>query len=506
MRLLLSKKLRLSRIGTIYKNENGAALIIGLMFVAILAMLGTSAVIMTTTDIQIGANYKSSVQTLSVAEAGIQEALFRIGLPDSTKTIADWGSQVNINGVTNAYIGDLSSGGYDPDWQVKIHFVEDATTLTSPDTATLLPKDDWPNMNYDGVVIRHEKESDIGVDLNGDGDKNDLVFYSPSAGKNATNSPPGEGKPITWIESIGKNGTAEHKICVEATNQVFAINSKGAVVVNNPPNFSGNSTILGFNFKKETSPDFDGTGNEKTIYQIKDKIGDPGLNIDHYGNNSDDDPTDIETGDDAVDVPYVVDNSGNWMLQDGGHLPGAVSTGDLISPSGSNDVFGGNGTQPWKDEGLSSWEPIQDVLFDPAVYPDAAERLSMLNDLLAKANVTDADLAGEKLTKAPLGIIHVTGNLDLANDTPLPSSGYGEGLMYVEGNLKVSGNIAFKGLIFVKGDADITGTFWNLGVIFVKGTTIDMLGSATTLYSKQILDELEDFTKTVKTISWRNIF
>ena len=487
-----------------FSDEKGMVLVVGLLLIVVLLLLGTTAVMTSTTDMKISSNYKTSNQAFYVAEAGIQEALFRISLVnDGTKTIAEWGSQVSVNGVTNAYIGDPSPGGYDPNWQVKIYFVEDAATLTSPHTATLLPKANWPNMNYDEVTIRHEKESDIGVDINGDGDKDDLVFYDPSVDKNATNSPPGVGKPITWIESIGKSSTSQHKICVEATKEVFAIDSKAAISVNNTPNFTGNSKILGFNFKKETDPGF---SSNTTINQISGRIGDPTLSKDHYG-----DTATVEadgTGDATIGVPYAVDGSGNWMLQDSGHLPGAVSTGDLISPSGSNTVFGGNGTQAWKDESIPSWLPIQDVIFDPAIYSDAGERLSMLNDLLAKANVTDADLeTNDHLkNKEPMGIIHITGDLDLGNDTPLPSSGYGQGLIYVEGNLKVSGSIKFKGLVFVEGDVDISGTFWNLGIILVKGTTVNLVGNATTLYSKEVLDDLEDFTKIVKVISWKNVF
>jgi len=59
-------------------NENGAVRVIGLMFIAILAMLGTTAVVMTTTDMQIGANYKTSVQALNAAEAGHEEARARL--------------------------------------------------------------------------------------------------------------------------------------------------------------------------------------------------------------------------------------------------------------------------------------------------------------------------------------------------------------------------------------------------------------------------------------------
>ena len=51
----------------------------------------------------------------------------------------------------------------------------------------------------------------------------------------------------------------------------------------------------------------------------------------------------------------------------------------------------------------------------------------------------------------------------------------------------------------------MTGTFWNLGTVLGKGETANVLGNATLLYSKEVLDDLEEFTRTVKIISWRNV-
>ena len=61
-------------IRMIYNNEKGFVLPVGLMFLAIIVILGTTAVIITTTDLKIGTNYKLSEQTFYVAEAGIQRA------------------------------------------------------------------------------------------------------------------------------------------------------------------------------------------------------------------------------------------------------------------------------------------------------------------------------------------------------------------------------------------------------------------------------------------------
>ena len=58
----------------IHKNEKGMVLPLGLMFLAIIAILGTTAVIVTTTDLKIGSNYRASEQAFYVAEAGIERA------------------------------------------------------------------------------------------------------------------------------------------------------------------------------------------------------------------------------------------------------------------------------------------------------------------------------------------------------------------------------------------------------------------------------------------------
>jgi len=54
-----------------HRNEQGAALVIALIFLAILALLGSTAVILSTTDIQIASNYKGTVQSFADAGAGV---------------------------------------------------------------------------------------------------------------------------------------------------------------------------------------------------------------------------------------------------------------------------------------------------------------------------------------------------------------------------------------------------------------------------------------------------
>ena len=75
----------------IYKNEKGMVLPLGLMFLAIITILGTTAVILTTTDLKIGSNYRASEQAFYDADAGVQYVLKKLAvdLDDSDSTTVD---------------------------------------------------------------------------------------------------------------------------------------------------------------------------------------------------------------------------------------------------------------------------------------------------------------------------------------------------------------------------------------------------------------------------------
>jgi len=66
------------QVCTILSNEKGMVLPLGLMFLAIIAILGTTAVIITTTDLKIGSNYRASKQAFYAAEAGASQAKSKI--------------------------------------------------------------------------------------------------------------------------------------------------------------------------------------------------------------------------------------------------------------------------------------------------------------------------------------------------------------------------------------------------------------------------------------------
>lgn len=62
-------------IGLARINENGAVLVIALMFMAILGLLGTTAFVITSTDLQVGGNYRANAESFYDADAGVNYAI-----------------------------------------------------------------------------------------------------------------------------------------------------------------------------------------------------------------------------------------------------------------------------------------------------------------------------------------------------------------------------------------------------------------------------------------------
>lgn len=93
----------LNIIRSAYADEKGIVLISVLALVSILALVGGVAVITTNTDIKISSNYKTSVEALYAAQAGIEEARTRLRGPPSTAN----------------YAGDTDTD-FDEDWSAYI--------------------------------------------------------------------------------------------------------------------------------------------------------------------------------------------------------------------------------------------------------------------------------------------------------------------------------------------------------------------------------------------------
>ena len=121
-------------------------------------------------------------------------------------------------------------------------------------------------------------------------------------------------------------------------------------------------------------------------------------------------------------------------------------------------------------------------------------------DLLDQADTTKADLdAGDP----PLGFTYIVGNYTFNNSTASPGTN-DFGLMYVTGNLHISGSQIFKGVIFIDGTLTITGNPTVLGAILVRGTTEITAGTGnmTLLYSRKAAELGIQAGHPWRTLSW----
>ena len=139
-------------------NQNGIVLILSLVFLCILALLGSTAVVLTTTDMKIGGNYKSSTQAFSAAQAGIAEARLRLkgsntvsGYVGDTGTTADplWSAYILTSGTWTT-ADDLE---YNNNY---LNYFPSCTSFTST-TASVNTLQSTVDVDY-FVKIKHKRE------------------------------------------------------------------------------------------------------------------------------------------------------------------------------------------------------------------------------------------------------------------------------------------------------------------------------------------------------------
>ena len=90
-------------------NNHGAALIMALMFVVVLALLGATTVTVTTLSSQASGNYKAGIQSFQAAEAGAEEARARLRgnatsqITDAAPTQTTWQAYIGSTAQAQAY-------------------------------------------------------------------------------------------------------------------------------------------------------------------------------------------------------------------------------------------------------------------------------------------------------------------------------------------------------------------------------------------------------------------
>ena len=219
----------------IYKNEKGMVLPLGLMFLAIIAILGTTAVIVTTTDLKIGSNYRASEQAFYAAEAGIEEARARLrGL----STADDYaGDPSPYDPWWSAYILTSDSWQISNDSGYNANYNNYIPTSISHTNTTITANSLQTDISY-FVKIRHKREYDaeqsghtISSPQYSDGDGNtginpvsapgNIIYYGygdpsqPTTAVQFTTSGATEHKPVEIITGYGQSSGSLKTVEIE---------------------------------------------------------------------------------------------------------------------------------------------------------------------------------------------------------------------------------------------------------------------------------------------------
>jgi hypothetical protein len=143
------------KIPLTHNNEQGIALVISLMFLALLSILGTTAYVMTGTDLKIGRNYQASAESFFDAEAGVNfaEAGIESALNSGSITLP------TTIGGTATLTYTVPSG---------FSFSLSPITLIANNTYSLTSTGNGPNNSQAQIVVRYSRASAINFAAFGD--------------------------------------------------------------------------------------------------------------------------------------------------------------------------------------------------------------------------------------------------------------------------------------------------------------------------------------------------
>ena len=194
----------------ICQNEHGIVTGVALLLLAALALLGTTAAVVTSTDLLIGGNYKLSEQAFYAAEAGVEEARARLRgsaaakINDATPSSTAW----------KAYIGPLAMA------QAK-GFSTGSSSHSRVDSLQT-------NMNY-VVEIRHK----VAVD-----DPTKVMYWDGILKRNTST-----GANIYLVTSTGYTGNSNRTVQAEVT-RASPLTVPGPLYVEASANIQGSSTVI----------------------------------------------------------------------------------------------------------------------------------------------------------------------------------------------------------------------------------------------------------------------
>jgi len=401
-------------------GQEGSVLVVTLLILFAISIMGATLAMVSSMDLKISGNQRKTSQALFVAEAGLNEAIHRLSLPDPT--------DVTISGWTgNAAIADAEP--FDPNWTAMIYLTSPATAPAgggSIVTTGTLQDLTQPHLEYsapsgtDGVITIQHK----GRDLDGDGtrDADEIVRFDPLGvpPENCTS-----GYPVEVVTVTGRFADGERVIQAEVTKKTVTVRTLGALYVDKAVKLTGNCAFCGYDHPYDTP---EGTKPDKNAC-----------------------------------YPYH---------QTTGHLPGVTATGDQVKTQGSSDVRGD--PMPINNAATNPFYSLDEVLGLPlnevqkmltkADHNSIVNPLNGITYINGDANIT-SNLRGE-------GLLYITGDLHAAGNFIF------KGLIYVEGDVHMTGTPWVLGSLIVRGTGDFNFSSGNAAVLYSSETLSRVLNSS----------------------------
>jgi len=452
------------------KNQNGIVLVLSLVFLCILALLGSTAVVLTTTDMKIGGNYKSNTQAFSAAQAGVAEAINRLKgsssesdyAGDTGATADPWWSAYILTSGSWATTDDLE---YDSNYQ---NYFPSGTNYTST-TASVNTLQSTVDVDY-FTKIKHKREYEAEqaghtttTPHYADGDGNlgtnplsapgSIVYYGDDPTTPDDNSwvyfttagtpTPREARPVEIIRSYGEsNGSLA---VVEVEIRKIALNIAPEAAIYSKDIITANGAV-----------DVDGTDQAGTVGAV-----------------------DCGGVSEAPKPPFYASPSGTSVTLNGvssvleGELPTACSDAGLTFEdlkSGTSDCFSG-------DVDI----PVQDYVAQMGLPGSATEII------LADQNNTNYGLDGNGNS-----VICYCDATVLVNGLALNGvTGYG--LLAVKGDLILGGGFTWHGLVLCTGTLTFNGgggpNAINITGAVLANQTVTMNGSVNVQYDSCYIQE-----------------
>ncbi len=402
-------------------GQEGSVLVMTLLVLFAISIMGATLAMVSSMDLKISGNQRRTMQSFFVAEAGLNEAIHRLSLPDPTNvTVGGW--------TGNAAIAD--SEPYDQNWTARIYLTSPASapagggSVVTTGTLQDLTK---PHLDYsvtggtDGVItIRHKWE-----DRNSDGirDSNEIVLYDKLSvpPENFTT-----GYPIEIVTVTGRSAEGTSVVQAEVTKKTVTVRTLGALYVDKDIKITGSTCFCGHNH--------------------------------------------------AYDTP-VGTSTGKWTTCDGfhlasGNLSGVTSTGSQVQTQGSVVIKGdpvpidNAATNPFYSINEVLGLPVKDVqkMLGKADNTSIVDPLNGVTYIIGDATI-NSNLTGE-------GLLYVTGDLHASGSFVY------KGLIYVEGDLHFTGSPWLLGSLIVRGKTDFSFASGDATVLYSSEALSRALNSA----------------------------